>query len=409
VSGGSQGLGFALPAEIEAVRQRTRAFVAAHVLPLEADRANWDAHENIRTDVLEGVRDKARAEGLWAPQAPRELGGMGLSVVGRAAMYEEANRSIFGPAVFNCAAPDDGNIDLLARVATAGQKDRWLRPIVEGRVRSAFAMTEPAPGGGSDPGMIRTRAERVGDRWRITGRKWFITGAADAAHFILIARTDPSPDERRRHLTAFLFHRDSPGWEILRRIPIMGPEEHGGHCELAFDGLEIPDADRLMGVGDGLKVTQIRLGTARLTHCMRWLGLAKRAMGEAQDYVEHREGFGIRLADRESVKLMLGGVAHDIQIGRLLVMHAAWKLDAGEFARKEVSMAKIHVADTLHRVADVAIQLCGASGYSRDRILEWIYRYARQARLVDGASEVHRMVLADAYARERDGFWRWGP
>ena len=409
MSGGEGlGFGFALPAELDDVRQRTRAFVEAHVLPLEADRANWDEHENIRTDVLDAVREKAKGEGLWAPQAPRELGGMGLPVVGRAAMYEEANRSIFGPAAFNCAAPDDGNIDVLARVASPDQKARWLKPIIEGRVRSAFVMTEPAPGGGSDPGMIQTRAERVGETWRITGRKWFITGAGDAGHFILIARTDPNHEERRKHLTAFLFHRDSPGWEILRRIPIMGPEEHGGHCELAFDGLEIPDADRLMGVGDGLKVTQIRLGTARLTHCMRWLGLAKRAMGEAQDYIEHREGFGIRLSDRESVKLMLGGVAHDIQIGRLLVMHAAWKLDAGDFARKEVSMAKIHVADTLHRAADVGIQLCGASGYSKDRILEWIYRYARQARLVDGASEVHRMVLADAYARERDGFWRWG-
>ena len=269
-------------------------------------------------------------------------------------------------------------------------------------------MTEPAPGGGSDPGMIQTRAERDGDVWRITGRKWFITGAGEAAHFILIARTDPNPDERRRHLTAFLFHRDQPGWEIVRRIPIMGPEEHGGHCELRFDGLEIPDRNRLLGVGDGLKVTQIRLGTARLTHCMRWLGLAKRAMGIAQDYVDAREGFGVRLAERESVRLMLGKIAHDIQVGRLLTMHAAWMLDQGDFARKEVSMAKIQVADTLHAAADTAIQLCGARGYSKDTILEWIYRYARQARLVDGASEVHRMVLADTYARERDAFWSWG-
>ena len=403
-----ESLGFALPARIEEIRQRTRAFVDARILPVEADRSNWDEHENIRLDVLARLRAEAMAEGLWAPQAPVERGGMGLTVVGRAVMYEEANRSIFGPVVFNCAAPDDGNIDLLARVATPEQQDRWLQPIVEGRVRSAFAMTEPAPGGGSDPGMIRTSAERDGDVWRIRGRKWFITGAAEAEHFILIARTDPNPDERRRHLTAFLFHRDQPGWEIVRRIPIMGPEEHGGHCELVFDGLEIPDRDRLMGVGEGLKATQIRLGTARLTHCMRWLGLAKRAMSEAHSYVSRREGFGIRLADRESVKLMLGQVAHDIQIGRLLVMHAAWKLDQGDFARKEVSMTKIHVADTLHKAADAGVQLCGAEGYSKDRVLEWIYRYARQARLVDGASEVHRMVLADLYARERDDFWRWG-
>lgn len=402
------GIDFGLSPEIEAVRVRVRAFVDAHVLPVEADRANWDQHDNIRVEALEPLRAKARAEGLWAPQAPRALGGMGLSVVGRAVMYEEANRSIFGPVVFNCAAPDDGNIDVLARLGREDQKREWLQPIVDGRVRSAFAMTEPAPGGGSDPGMIRTVAERDGEDWRVTGAKWFITGAAEAAHFILIARTDPNPEEKRKHLTAFLFHRDQPGWEIVRRIGIMGPEEHGGHCELRFDGLRIPDANRLLNVGDGLKVTQVRLGTARLTHCMRWLGLAKRAMGIAQDYVDAREGFGIRLAERESVRLMLGRVAHDIEIGRLLTMHAAWKLDQGDFARKEVSMAKIQVADTLQSAADTAIQLCGARGYSRDTVLEWIYRYARQARLVDGASEVHRMVLADAYARERDDFWRWG-
>lgn len=402
-------MGFSLPPGIEDVRARTRRFVEAHVLPVEADRAHWDAHENIAAEPLARLRDLAKGAGLWAPQAPVALGGMGLSVTGRAAMYEEANRSLFGPVVFNCAAPDDGNIDVLARVATREQQARWLAPMIDGRARSAFAMTEPAPGGGSDPGMIRTRAERDGDVWRVTGHKWFITGAEDAAHFILMARTDPDPEQKRRHLTAFLFHRDSPGWEIVRRIPIMGPEEHGGHCELRFDGLEIPDRDRLMEVGDGLKLTQIRLGTARLTHCMRWLGLAKRAMAEAGAYVAGREGFGIRLATRESVRLMLGEVAHDIQIGRLLTMHAAWKLDQGDFARKEVSMAKLHVADTLHKAADTAIQLCGARGYSKDSVVEWIYRYARQARLVDGASEVHKMVLADTYAREGDGFWRWGP
>lgn len=399
---------FTLDPRLEDIRRRTRDFVDTHILPVEADRANWDDHDNIADAPLQALRARARAAGLWCPQVPQALGGMGLPVTGRAVMYEEANRSIFGPAVFNCAAPDDGNMDILARVGTPDQQARWLAPLVAGEVRSSFVMTEPAPGGGSDPGMIGTTAVRHGDVWRVTGRKWFITGAADAAHFILIARTDPNPDEKRRHLTAFLFHRDQPGWKILRRIAIMGPEEHGGHCELEFDGLEIPDENRLMGVGDGLKVTQIRLGTARLTHCMRWLGLAKRAVAEAQAYVDAREGFGIRLADRESVRLMLGGVALNIQIGRLLTMNAAWALDQGSHARKEVSMAKLHVADTLHQAADVAIQLNGARGYSRDTVLEWIYRYARQARLVDGASEVHRMVLADAYAREGDDFWGWG-
>lgn len=399
---------FTLDPRLEDIRRRTRDFVDTHILPVEADRANWDDHDNIADAPLQALRARARAAGLWCPQVPQALGGMGLPVTGRAVMYEEANRSIFGPAVFNCAAPDDGNMDILARVGTPDQQARWLAPLVAGEVRSSFVMTEPAPGGGSDPGMIGTTAVRHGDVWRVTGRKWFITGAEGAAHFILIARTDPNPDERRRHLTAFLFHRDQPGWKILRRIAIMGPEEHGGHCELEFDGLEIPDENRMMGVGDGLKVTQIRLGTARLTHCMRWLGLAKRAVAEAQAYVDAREGFGIRLADRESVRLMLGGVALNIQIGRLLTMNAAWALDQGSHARKEVSMAKLHVADTLHQAADVAIQLNGARGYSRDTVLEWIYRYARQARLVDGASEVHRMVLADAYAREGDDFWGWG-
>jgi acyl-CoA dehydrogenase len=395
---------FTLSPEIEDIRLRTSRFVEEHVLPLETDPGNYDDHENIRLDVLRAVQAKAKAEGLWAPQAPKEYGGMDLPVVGWAAMYEEANRSIFGPLAFNCAAPDDGNMNLLARVGTPAQKDKWLKPIVEGKVRSSFAMTEPAPGGGSDPGMIRTRAEKKGGGWAIHGHKWFITGAGVADHFILIARTSDDP---RRGLTAFLYHRDQPGWRILRRIPIMGPEEHGGHCELLFEGLEVPDENVLMKVGDGLRVTQIRLGPARLTHCMRWLGLAKRAMEIAQAYVAHREGFGMRLADRESVQIKLGEVAHQIQIGRLLVMHAAWKLDQGDYARKEVSMAKVHVADTLHRSADVAIQLNGARGYSKDTILEWIYRYARQARLVDGASEVHNMVLARFMREEGRDFWNW--
>ena len=395
---------FTLTPETEDIRQRTRAFVEDHVLPLEAQRDTYDEHENIREDVLASVRQKAKAAGLWAPQSPKEFGGMALPIAAWAVMYEEAARSIFGPLAFNCMAPDDGNMNLLARAGTPAQKETWLRPIVDGRVRSSFAMTEPAPGGGSDPGMIRTRAEKKGDKWVIRGRKWFITGADGAAHFILIARTS---DDSRRGLTAFLYHRDQPGWRILRRIPIMGPEEHGGHCELEFDGLEVSEEDVLMDIGDGLKITQIRLGPARLTHCMRWLGLAKRCLEIAQEYVDRREGFGIKLADRESVQIKLGEVAYQIQIGRLLTMHAAWKLDHGDRARKEVSMAKVHVADTLHNAADVAIQLNGARGYSKDTILEWIYRSARAARLVDGASEVHKMVLARFMREEGRDFWSW--
>jgi len=396
---------FTLPPEIETLRLRTRAFVAEHVLPLEADPENFSEHENIPAERLAPLREKAKAAGLWAPQSPREFGGMALPIVAWAAIYEEAARSVFGPLALNCMAPDDGNMNLLARAGTQQQKERWLRPIVAGEVRSSFVMTEPAPGGGSDPGMIRTRAERVGGKWVIHGRKWFITGADGAAHFILVARTS---DDARRGLTAFLFHRGQPGWHIVRRIGILGPEEHGGHCELEFHGLEVEDENVLLDVGEGLRVTQMRLGPARLTHCMRWLGQAKRCMEIAQDYVANREGFGIKLADRESVQIKLGTVAQQIQIGRLLTMHAAWKLDQGERARKEVSMAKVHVADTLHNAADVAIQLNGARGFSKDTILEWIYRAARSARLVDGATEVHMMVLARFMRQERRDFWNWG-
>ncbi len=396
---------FTLPPEVDALRLKVRAFVDAHLIPLESQQEAYDAHENIADEALQRMRGLAKGQGLWSPQMPPDRGGLGLNTQGMAAFYEEANRSIFGPVVFNCAAPDDGNMFVLNKVARDDQKAAWLQPIVDGDVRSAFVMTEPAPGGGSDPSMIRTRAERRGDKWIVHGHKWFITGAGVASHFILIAKTSDDP---RKGLTAFLFHKDQPGWRIERRIPIMGPEEHGGHCELIFDGLEIPDENRLMEIGDGLKLTQIRLGTARLTHCMRWLGLSQRALSIARDYVEGREGFGIKLGDRESVQLLLGDAAMQIDIGRLLTMRAAWALDQGDKARKQVSMAKIQVADALHQAVDTAIQLNGARGYSKDTVLEWIYRYARQARLVDGASEVHKMVLNRYLSQEGDDFWRWG-
>jgi len=398
---------FSLDTRQEGYRRRIVAFVDEHVLPLEAEPASFDAHENLRLDLLDTLRERAKREGLWCLQLPEAHGGQGLDTVGMAACYEAMNRSIFGPAVFNSAAPDDGNMMLLAKIGTAEQQAWWLSPLVEGRVRSAFAMTEPAPGSGSDPaGMMLTRARRDGDDWLIDGRKWYITGAEVAEHFIVVARTS---DDARKGLTAFLFHRDDAGFSIERRIPIMGPEEHGGHCEVVFDGLRIADANRLLNVGDGLKVTQIRLGVARLTHCMRWLGLAKRCMEIATAHVAERRAFGGVLADRESVRLQLGQVAMQIEIGRLLTMRAARSIDLGSHAKQEVSMAKIAVADVLHDAADTAIQLLGAKGYSRDTPLEWIYRYARQARLVDGASEVHRMVLAGRLMEQGDAFWRWDP
>ncbi|MEK9707930.1 MAG: acyl-CoA dehydrogenase family protein [Alphaproteobacteria bacterium] len=394
-----------LSPELEALRLRVREFVADEVLPLEADQANFDAHEMIDEGVLAVVREKAKGVGLWAPQMPESRGGLGLNTVGMAVFYEEAARSRFGPLAFNCSAPDDGNMFLLNKVATEEQKDQWLQPVIDGKVRSSIVMTEPAPGSGSDPTMMLTRAAPKGNnKWVVSGRKWFITGAEGSEHFILLARTS---DEKRRSLTTFLFHKDQPGWRIIRRIPIMGPEEHGGHCEIEFDGLEIDDSNRLMEVGEGMKAVQIRLGTARLTHCMRWLGMAKRAMEECLDYVKTRENFGAPLAEHEGVQWMIGDAAMDIEIGRLLTMKAAAKLDTGDFAQKEVSMAKIWVSEILHKTIATAIQLNGARGYSKDLPLEWMYRYAPQAKLVDGASEVHKMVVARNLLKDGIDFWSW--
>lgn len=395
---------FTISRDLADLKGRIDAFVEENLIPLESDPAAYDDHENIAPEPLKAMRAKAKEAGIWCPQLKPESGGLGIGKIGMAVCYEAMNRSIFGPVCFNAAAPDDGNMMVLEALGTEEQKKRWLKPIVEGEVRSAFAMTEPHPGGGSDPGMMQTVATRDGDDYLVHGHKWFITGAEEAAHFILLART--SEDARRGH-TAFLFHRDNPGWSITRRIEIMGPEEHGGHCEISFDGLRIPKENILLEEGRGMKVTQTRLGPARLTHCMRWLGLAKRSVEIATDYANKREGFGVRLADRESVQVMLGDLAMQIEIGRLLVMKAAWEIDRGGFAQKEVSMAKIHVANLLHKAADVAIQINGARGYSKDTVLEWIYRYARQARLVDGADEVHKMILNRHLQKDGRDFYRW--
>jgi len=396
---------FTISPKIEDYRARIARFVEQEILPLEEDRASYDPHENICKDVLRDLRAKAKAEGLWCLQLKQETGGQELGIQGMAVCYEEMNRSIFGPVVFNAAAPDDGNMQVLEKVGTEAQKAAWLQPIVRGDVQSAFVMTEPAPGSGSDPGgMMLTSARKDGDKYIVRGRKWFITGAEESEHFILIARTSDDP---RKGLSAFLHKRDTPGFRIERRIPIMGPEEHGGHCEVVYEDMEIPAENLLMNEGDGLKLTQIRLGPARLTHCMRWLGLSKRCVEIASEYAHNRFAFGERLSKRESVQMMLGDLAMQIEIGRMLVMKAAWALDQGSFARKEVSMAKVHVANVLHKAADTAIQINGARGYSKDTPLEWIYRYARQARLVDGADEVHKMVLHRNVEKEGRDFWKW--
>lgn len=396
---------FSLNQNDQILHQRVREIVQHQIIPLESDRRNYDEHGNIAPEPLARMRDLIKSEGLFSPQMPKERGGLGLKPMAMALTYEEMNNSIFGPVCFNCAAPDDGNMYVLNKLATEEQKQCWLDPIIRGDVRSSFVMTEPHPGGGSDPSMIKTTAYRENGKWVVRGHKWYITGAESAEHFILMARTS---EGARDGLTAFLFHRDEPGWHIKRRLEIMGPEEHGGHCELIFDGLTLDDDRILMGVGQGLKVTQIRLGLARLTHCMRWLGLAKRCVAIASEYAQEREGFGMKLIDRESIQIKLGKAAMDIDVGRLLVMRAAWKLEQGSKARQDISMAKIHVSECLNRVASDMLQICGGKGYSTDTPIEWIYRYARQALLVDGATEVHQMVINRFLQRDEAAFWHWG-
>ena len=289
---------FYLPDNINKLRIKTRNFVEKHIIPLESFPSSYDNYENINETLLDEIRDKVKLEGLWSPQMPKSRSGLGLGPIGMAALYEEMNRSIFGPVCFNCAAPDDGNMYILNKIATEEQKVEWLDPIINGDVRSSLAMTEPAPGGGSDPSMIKTEATYQNGKWIVNGLKWYITGAGVASHFILLAKTKDG-------LTAFLYHKDQPGWNIKRRIPIMGPEEHGGHCEIEFNGLEIPDKNRLGDVGKGLKIVQIRLGLARLTHCMRWIGLSRRSLEIALDMYLIEKDLGLNFQIESQCKLNL--------------------------------------------------------------------------------------------------------
>jgi acyl-CoA dehydrogenase len=381
---------FALPAELQALRQRVRAFIEAEVLPLEAQE---NEAEGLPSAVLVAVRRKAKQAGVWAPQLPQEHGGLGLDTVGLCVVFEEAGRSPLGSLVLHCAAPDEGNMHLLLRSATPEQKARYLEPLARGEIRSCFAMTEPAPGAGSDPTMLRTRAERHGDHWSITGRKWFTSGAQGAAFAIVAAVTDPQAPPRQG-VTLFLVDAGTPGFEIVRAIPTLGSGGPGGHCELNFTGCKVGDEQVLGRVGEGYKLMQVRLGPARLTHCMRWLGAAGRAVEIAARYARERQAFGKTLSEHEAIQWMLADSAIEMHASRLMVLEAAWKLDHGDEARQETSMCKVFVAEAVHRIIDRAIQVCGARGISCDLLLERLYRDVRAFRIYDGPSEVHRLVIA---------------
>jgi acyl-CoA dehydrogenase len=381
---------FELAPDLLSLRDRVRAFIDREVLPLEARE---DEEDGLPPELLNEVRQKAKQAGVWAPQLPVEYGGLGLNTVGLCVVFEEAGRSPLGPLALHCAAPDEGNMHLLLRAATAGQRRRYFEPLARGQTRSCFAMTEPAPGAGSDPTMLRTRAEYRDGRWVINGRKWFISGAQGAAFAIVAAVTDPAVPARQG-VTLFLVDAGTPGFEVVRPIPTLTGGGPGGHCEVTFNDCSVSDEQVLGRPGEGFKLMQVRLGPARLTHCMRWLGAAGRAMGCATRYALQRQAFGKLLSEHEAVQWMLADSAVEMHASRLMVLEAAWKLDRGDEARQETSMCKVFVAEAVGRVIDRCIQVCGALGISRDLLLERLYRDVRAFRIYDGPSEVHRMVIA---------------
>ncbi|MCS6799910.1 MAG: acyl-CoA dehydrogenase family protein [Myxococcota bacterium] len=383
---------FALNEPLERLRERVRAFVETHVLPAEAriieeDRAGDDT-------TLRALQDRAREEGLWVPHLPPELGGQGLGPMGMAVAFREMGRSLVGPRVFNCDAPDQGNMDLLCAVATPAQRARYLEPLVDGRVTSGFSMTEPAPGAGADPSNLRTRARRDGDGWVLDGHKWYTTGGGRAAFLIVMARTS---DEPRTGATLFLVDRDAPGVEHVRDIETMSePLLAHREAEIRFHGVRLgPDA--VLGeVGQGFALAQRRLVPARLTHCMRWLGLGDRALEACRDYVQRRTSFGRPLAEHQQIQVMIARAVADLHAGNLMTLHCAWMLERGleREARVYSSMTKTHVARAVLRLLDDAIQMHGGLGISRDAPFGDWYRAMRPARIVDGPDEVHVMLVA---------------
>lgn len=386
---------FSLEPHVTELRDRVRAFIDGVVIPEER---HVDPHGHPAPDVLARLRAAAKAAGVFAPHAAPEYGGLGLDVRAQTAVFEEAGRSLFGPLALNCAAPDEGNMHLLERVATPAQRERFLRPLAAGETRSCFAMTEPMPGAGSDPAMLRTTAVRRGDRWVIDGEKWFITGALGAAFAICMARTGERID-RADGATMFLVPAGTPGFEIVRETPGLDHLAPGGHCEVVFRGCEVGDDAVLGATGKGYAYAQVRLGPARLTHCMRWLGAAVRAQEIASAYAVERTGFGKPLAEHGAVQTMLADNALDIHAARLMTQHAAWVLDRGDAGRAETSMAKVFVAEAVNRVVDRAVQICGSSGIAGNGPLERFYREIRAFRIYDGPSEVHRMAIGQRVAR----------
>ncbi len=380
-----------VPAEVADLAKHTQDFIRDVVMPDEVEVAGviHDAPDELRRDL----QSKARAAGLLAPHVPAEWGGCGLDIRGQAVVVEEAGYSLLGPLALKCAAPDEGNMHLLEVVATEEQKEHYLRPLAAGEARSCFAMTEPAPGAGSDPSMLSTSAVEADGGWRIDGRKWFISGARRADFAICMARTSGSVGERGG-ATMFMVDADNPGMRVVRDLNTLDEGLFSGHSEVVFADCRVgPDA--VLGAVDrGFQYAQVRLAPARLTHCMRWLGLARHAHDIAVDWAATRKPFGGLLGDLGMVQGLIADSEIDLAASRALIWQTAAVLDRGDGGGTESSIAKTFVAEAVNRVVDRSVQLCGALGISGDVLLSRYLREIRPFRIYDGPSEVHRWAIA---------------
>jgi acyl-CoA dehydrogenase len=385
---------FELDADLVELRERVREFVAAVAIPAEPrDLSEHGVDEELRAEL----QDAARRWGVFAPQVSAELGGLGLDHRATAVILEESGYGLLGPQAMNCAAPDEGNIHMLDVIASGEQRSRYLEPLAAGRVRSCFAMTEPAPGAGSDPSMLRTAARRVDGGWSIEGRKWFTTGADGAAFTICMAVAEDAG------ATMFLVDADNPGMRIERLIDVTDRVFAGGHAEVVFEDCRVDDDAVLGAVGEGFRYAQVRLSPARLTHCERWLGTARRALDIAVGRAAEREAFGVPLAEQGMVQRAIAESVIDIESSRALIWRCAWTLDRGGPARHESSIAKAHVGEAVWRIVDRAIQICGALGVSGDAPLARMMNEVRPLRIYDGPTETHLWAIARRAVRDRAG------
>ena len=386
---------FSLTPELEAIRARVREFIDDVVEPGgaivdgEGDSEPLTGEDRIR--ALVGMRKQALEVGLWLPHMPLEWGGMGLGHVELAMVQAEAARSYYGPWVLNCQAPDEGNMHTLLHWATDAQKEKYLKPLCDGTTWSCFAMTEPEVAG-SDPTLIRTNGYQDGDEWVINGHKWFISNAHRAKFAILVCRTEDDPDLPQAANTAFLVDIPQDGWTEVRQIETM----HGstGHSEILIEDLRLHEDQMLGGRGQGHLLGQYRLGPARLAHCMRWIAQAETALDMMVDRSLNRFSHGSLLAEKQGIQWMIADSTMELYQSKLMVLHAAYKIDRGDDFKSEVSMAKHFVANSLNRIIDRAIQVHGALGYSTDTPLAHMLQQARWARFADGADEVHQMRIA---------------